>query len=61
MEHLIRYLREYGITDPMQIHGMAWLIVDAMDDESILNAAKEVSDMNIQKVEIVIQQVIGGS
>lgn len=45
----------------MQIHGIAWLIVDAMDDESILNAAKEVSDMNIQKVEIVIQQVIGGS
>ncbi len=60
MEHIIRYLKSNGITDPEQIHSVSRIIVDAMNDSSVRSAAEEMSRMDSSKLKLVIQQVLGG-
>jgi hypothetical protein len=61
MEHFIQYLKEYEITDPLQIHGIACLILDAADDRQLWTAAEDISRMDEDQIELVLQQVLGGS
>jgi hypothetical protein len=61
MQHIISYLILHGIKDPHQIQAIAFLIVDSNSDSRMINDAEEIASMPVKKLNMFIQQVIGGS
>jgi hypothetical protein len=60
MDYIVKYLKEHGITDTAQIHAVANLMMDAVYDSNVRNAAEEIAVMDQEKIEHIVQQVLGG-
>jgi hypothetical protein len=60
MEIIIKALNDIGIENPDQIKNIATLIISAISDNTIIQAAEEIAESSVYEVEIIRQQILGG-
>jgi len=60
MNMLLIELVSMGITDPVNLRKIAWMISNAVNGSPIEHHAADITAMTDQEIEIAIQQVQGG-